>query len=159
MPMRARPPYSSRMSNKSPFLLFTNSERERAARVGIARMAVGATLMFPAVARRLFGIPGDQDTPSLRMLARLFAIRNIMLGTWVLMSRDLPAEQRLLAYRLNAAVDAVDVVALAWAGLTGEGLRQAAVMGSALGGSVLVGWIELMNEAASGEPEQSLTLA
>lgn len=142
--------HNSVMANKSPFLLRTDSERQRATRVGVARMCVGGTLLFPTAARRLFGIPAEQDTPLLRMLGRLAGVRNVVLGAWVLAARDQPAGDRLLAYRLNAIVDAVDVAALGWAGITGEGLKQAAVMGTALGGSVLVAWIELIQEVSAG---------
>ncbi|MFY9614135.1 MAG: hypothetical protein WAT58_01935 [Candidatus Dormiibacterota bacterium] len=147
------------MANLSPVLLRTHSERERATRIGTLRLVVGSTLMIPALARRLFGVPDNQDNASLRLVARMFGIRNIVLGAWTLMARDQGPEQRLLCYRLNTAVDAVDVAALAWAGLTGEGLKQAAVMGATIGSTAAVAWIELASEVTSAESERSLAIA
>jgi hypothetical protein len=83
--------------NKSSFLLKTNSERERATRLGIARMCVGGTLMIPPLALRVFGVPKEQDTPSVRPLARLFGIRNIALGAWCLLALDQAPEDRSMA--------------------------------------------------------------
>ena len=145
--------------NKSPFLLKTNSERERATRLGIARMCVGGTLMIPPLALRVFGVPKEQDTPAVRLVARLFGIRNIALAAWCLLSRDQAPADRMLCYRVNAAVDGADVVALGWSGLTGDGMRQAAAMGSILGLSVLVGWIEMIAEVGAEAPEPDLALA
>jgi hypothetical protein len=51
------------------------------------------------------------------------------------------------------------VIALGWTGLTGDGMRQAAAMGSGLGLSVLVGWIELIAEVGGAESERELALA
>jgi hypothetical protein len=147
------------MANLSPLLLRTHSERERATRVGTLRLVVGGTLMVPAIARRLFGVPDDQDNAALRLVARFFGIRNMVLGAWALMARDQGPEERLLCYRLNTAVDAVDIAALAWAGLTGEGLKQAAVMGVTIGSSAAVAWIELANEVTAAESERSLAIA
>ena len=140
-------------------LLGTDTERDGATRMAIARMSIGGTLMFPGLARRLFGIPENQDSGSLRMLARLFGVRNIVLGAWALMAREQGPEERLLCYRLNAVVDAADVFALAWGGATGEGLVQAAVMGSGLGLSAAVAWIELAKDVASAASDRSVALA
>lgn len=95
----------------------------------------------------------------MRPLARLFGIRNIALGAWCLLALDQAPEDRRLCYRVNAAVDGTDVIALGWTGLTGDGMRQAAAMGSGLGLSVLVGWIELIAEVGGAESERELALA
>jgi hypothetical protein len=134
----------------SPFLLGAGSERERATRIGVARMCVGGPLLLTTgLARRLFGVPEEQDTPALRMLGRLFGIRNVVLGLWTLAARDHGAEQRRLCYRLNAAVDAADLVVLAVGGTTGRGLVRAALMGGSLGGSALLAWLELLRDVDS----------
>jgi hypothetical protein len=120
------------------------SERERAARIGVARMCVGGTLLLTTgLARRLLGV-------SERLLARLFGIRNIVLGAWTLAARDHGAEQRRLCYRLNAVVDATDLGILAIGALSGEGLVRAAVTGAGLGGSALLAWLELLREVDGG---------
>ena len=132
---------------RSPFLLGTHDERERATRVGIARMVVGGSvLLTTGLARRAFGLPAEEDTASTRMLARLFGIRNVVLGTWALMARDQGADERRLCYRVNAAVDAADLVVIAWAAVTGEDLARMAVMSGALGTSALLAWLDLLGD-------------
>lgn len=145
--------------SRSPFLIGSATEREGATRAAAVRIAVGATLLLtPGLGRVLFGIPTDQDNASLRLLARLFGIRNIVLGGWALVARDHEPDQRRACYQLNAAVDAVDLVSLAIAGITGEGLVQAAIMGSALGGSELLAWIDLNGDLDTEGPEGSVAL-
>lgn len=141
-------------------MIGSTTERERATRAGVVRMAVGTTLFLtPGLGRILFGIPQDQDNASVRLLARLFGIRNVVLGGWTLVARDHEPEQRRACYQLNAAVDAVDIVALAIAGITGEGLVQAAIMGSVLGASELLAWIDLNGDLAAEGPQGSVALA
>ena len=74
---------------RSPVLLGTHTERERATRVGIARIAVGSTMLLTTgLGRRIFGIPAAQDQGGgLRLAARLFGIRNVALGAWTLLAR------------------------------------------------------------------------
>jgi hypothetical protein len=136
---------------RSPLLLGAGSERERATRIAVARMCVGGSvLVTTGLARRLFGLSDAQDTAALRVLGRLFGIRNIVLGAWALAARDHGAEQRRLCYRLNAIVDAADLGILAIGALSGEGLVRAALMGSSLGGSALLAWLELLREVDPG---------
>jgi len=123
-----------------------NTERERAIRIGIGRLAVGSTLMASGFAHRLFGVPQEHDNGALRLVARLTGIRNIALGAWALQVRDHSAAERRLCYQLNAAVDAADVAVLLWAGFTHKELRRAALMGSALGVSILLGWMDLLED-------------
>jgi hypothetical protein len=135
---------------RSPFLVGAGSERERATRIGVARMCVGGSMLVTTgLARRVFGVPEAQDNATLRMLARLFGIRNVVLGVWTLAARDQGAEQRRVCYRLNAVVDATDLGILALGAVTGDGLVRAAVMGGSLGGSALLAWRELLRDAAS----------
>ena len=136
---------------RSPFLLGASSERERATRVGVARICVGSTLLIATgLARRLFGVPGDQDNAALRVVARLFGIRNVVLGTWVLSARDHGGDERRLCYQLNAATDATDLGILLVGGVKGEGLWRTAAMGWALGGSALLAWLDLIQEVDAG---------
>ncbi|MBV9099515.1 MAG: hypothetical protein JOZ46_01170 [Candidatus Dormibacteraeota bacterium] len=131
---------------RSPLLLGASSERERATQIGAARIGVGSTLLAAGLARRVFGVPAEHDTGALRLTARLAGIRNVVLGCWTLQVRDQGKEQRRLCYQLNAAVDAADIAVLAWAFLRHSELRQAALMGTALGGSALLGWLELLSD-------------
>ena len=148
-----------RMS-RSPLLLGTGSERERVTRIGIARVCVGGSMLLTTgLARRFFGIPAAQDNGGLRLAARLFGIRNVVLGTWALLSRDQGIDERRLCYRLQAAVDAGDLAALAWAGARGEGLLRPALMGGALGGSAVLAWLDLLGDVDGAAPERSAAAA
>jgi hypothetical protein len=138
---------------RSPFLIGAGSERERATRIGIARMCVGSMLLVTTgLTRRLFGVPAGQDNAALRAMARLAGIRNIVLGAWALAARDHGHAERRLCYQLNAATDATDLGILTFAGLRGKGLWRAATMGCALGGSALLAWLDLVQEVDAGAP-------
>jgi hypothetical protein len=71
--------------SRSPLLLGTGGERERATRVGVARICIGGSMLLTTgLGRRVFGIPAEQDRGGgLRLAARLFGIRNVVLGGWV----------------------------------------------------------------------------
>lgn len=132
---------------RSPLLLGATGEREHATRMGILRITVGAPLLLaPGIARRIYGVPAEQDSPAIRMLGRLFGIRNVVIGLWTLAARDLGEEQRRTWYQLNVAIDAIDVLALAWGAVTGEGLVRAAITAGALGTSAALGWIDLLDD-------------
>jgi hypothetical protein len=138
--------------SRSPLLLGAGSERERATRIGIARICVGGSMLLtPGLARRFFGIPGEQDKGgALRLVSRLFGIRNVVLGGLALRSRDLAVDERRLLYRINAGIDAADLVALGWAGLRGDGLARPALMGGGLGASALLAWLDLLGDVRGG---------
>ncbi|MEA2684539.1 MAG: hypothetical protein QOK05_2867 [Chloroflexota bacterium] len=137
----------------------STSEKERATRAAGVRMSVGGLLLLaPGLGRILFGIPKGQDNAAVRLLARLFGIRNIILGGWALAAQEQDAASRRACYQLNAAVDAVDVVALAIAAVTGDGLVRAAVMGSVLGTGELLAWLDLAGDSSTEVPQGSVAL-
>jgi hypothetical protein len=147
--------------SRSPLLLGTGSERERATRIGIARICVGGSMLLTTgLARRFFGIPAAQDSGGgLRLAARLFGIRNVVLGGWALLARDQGIDERRLCYRLQAAVDGADLAALAWAGVSGDGLVRPAIMGGFLGGSALLAWLDLLGDVDGAAPGRSAAAA
>jgi hypothetical protein len=123
------------------------------------RIVVGALLLLaPGRSRRVFGVPDHQDSGSIRLLARLFGVRNIVLGIWALMAQHQEPEQRRVCYQLNAVVYGVDVAALAIAGITGDGLVQAAAMGGALGSSEALAWVDLLGDLDRAENQGSVSL-
>ncbi|MGI8610536.1 MAG: hypothetical protein ACR2MY_15150 [Candidatus Dormibacteria bacterium] len=139
---------------RSPLLLGSKSESERAMRAGVVRIGLGAVMLLaPALGRRVFGVPDKQDNSAVRLLARLFGIRQIVLGAWAIQVQNSGADQRRMCYQLNAATDAVDVGALAVAGVFGEGLVQAAIMGSLLGTSEVLAWLDLLGDVDKEEPQ------
>jgi hypothetical protein len=144
---------------RSPLLFGSSGERERAMRAAGVRIVVGALLLLtPGLGRRVFGVPDNQDNGSVRLLARLFGVRNVVLGTWALMAQDQEPERRRVCYQLNAVVDGVDLAALAIAGITGDGLVQAAVMGSLLGTSEALAWVDLLGDLDPAENQSGVSL-
>ncbi len=132
---------------RSPFLLGATSEHERATQIGVARICIGSLLLVTTgLARRLFGVPADQDNGALRLVSRLLGIRNIVLGAWALAARDQGVGQRRVCYQLNAVTDATDVGILVLGGVRGKGLWRTAAMGTALGGSALLAWLDLIKD-------------
>ena len=131
---------------RAPLFIGTTTERERATRAAIVRLGIGATLLgATGLGRILFGIPKDQDNGAVRLVARLFAVRQLALGAWVLAAQDQGEGERKVCYQVNALTDAVDIVALGWAGISGKGLIQAAVLGSILGASEVLAWLDLLD--------------
>jgi hypothetical protein len=132
---------------RSPLLTGTLSEYDGATRLGAVRIGLGGLLFLgTGLARRLFGVPAAQDSAALRLVARLFGIRNIVIGLWVLRTRDAAPDDRRACYRLNTAIDV--------AGAAGEGLWRAAATGSLLASSAVTGWLELARRIdASAETE------
>ena len=136
------------------FLIGAGTERDRATRIGVARICVGGLLLITTgFTRRVFGVPANQDNQALRMLARLAGIRNIFLGAWALVAQEHGDDERRLCYQLNAATDATDLGILAFAGLRDKGLRRAAAMSCALGSSALLAWLDLLQDVGSHRHE------
>lgn len=132
---------------RSPFFIGSTSEKDRATRIGIARICVGSIVVgAPRQAQRIFGLPKEQDSAAVRLLSRLFGIRNITLGAWAVAVRDRSAKERRLCYQINAAVDAADLVVLAAAGIRRQGLLRPVIMSSILGSSALLAWLDLLDD-------------
>ncbi len=143
--------------SRSPLLLGTGSERERATRIGVGRICIGGSMLLtPGLARRFFGIPAAQDKGgALRLVSRLFGIRNVVLGGLAIRARDLAVDERRLVYRVNAGIDAADLVVLVWAGIRGEGLVRPALMGGGLGASALLAWLDLLGDLGDAPTDRS----
>ena len=137
---------------RSPMLIGTSAEREGATQMAIIRISIGGfALVATGLARVVFRLPQADDSPATRVLARLFGIRNVVLGLITLSLRDSDAATRRRVYQLNAVVDAVDVAVLSWPILKGDGLLQFGGMAGALGVSAALAWLELLQrlEAAA----------
>jgi hypothetical protein len=97
-----------------------------------ARAAIGlSALLAPGLASRVMGFPREQDNATARLLGRLFAVREIVLGgyTAAQAQRD-PARPNL--YLLNATVDSSDAVVIALTLLGRRGVGRAAAGSLAL---------------------------
>lgn len=96
----------------------------------------GAAALAPGVLLQAFGIDATEDSPTLRYFARLFGIRNAVMGVLLWQVRDNPRALARMA-TLNAATEALDAVAAAVPLATGKTKPQAAA--GAIGASLTVG--------------------
>ena len=96
----------------------------------------GAAALAPGALLQSFGIDPSEDSPTLRYFARLFGIRNAVMGVLIWQVRNDP---RLLARMaaVNAATEALDALAAAVPLATGKTKPQAAA--GAIGASAAVG--------------------
>jgi hypothetical protein len=106
--------------------------RDIATAMSAARASVGAAaLLAPRLTSKLMGFPDQHDNPTARMVARLFAIREIALGTFTAtQARRNPVQPDL--YLLNAAVDLGDAAVCAMTLVGGRGVARAAAGSLAL---------------------------
>jgi len=100
------------------------------------RVGVGAAAgLAPGALLTAFGIDESEDSPTLRYFARLFAVRNAMLGVMVWQARHDPVRLERMAW-LNAATELVDAATAATPLATGRTKPQAAA--GAIGASLAV---------------------
>jgi hypothetical protein len=100
------------------------------------RVGVGAAAgLAPGALLKAFGIDESEDSPTLRYFARLFAVRNAVLGVLVWEARHDPRRLERVAW-INAATELVDAVAAA-APLTTRRTKPQAAAG-AIGASLAV---------------------
>jgi hypothetical protein len=102
----------------------------------VERVGVGlAAGIAPGALLKAFGISEEEDSPTLRYFARLFAVRNVVLGVLVWDARHDPARLARLAW-INAATEVVDAAAGAAPLISGKTQPQAAA--GAIGASLAV---------------------
>lgn len=100
------------------------------------RVGVGAAAgLAPGALLKAFGIDESEDSPTLRYFARLFAVRNAVLGVLVWEARHDPRRLERIAW-INAATELVDAAAAAAPLATGRTQPRAAA--GAIGASLAV---------------------
>jgi hypothetical protein len=100
------------------------------------RVGVGvAAGLAPGALLKSFGIDESEDSPTLRYFARLFAVRNAVLGVLVWEARHDPRRLERVAW-INAVTELVDAAAAAAPLTTGRTKPQAAA--GAIGASLAV---------------------
>ncbi len=118
--------------------------RTRVAAMAIGRVAIGATaLLAPGPSSRLLGYPREQDSPTARLMGRMFGVRDFALGALVWHVRDDPTHSRYV-YKLNAWVDIGDAAAMAAALIGRQGIDRAALSSAAFALTGATGWLRLL---------------
>jgi hypothetical protein len=109
----------------------------------LGRMAIGlAPFLAPGPGAALLGFPAAHDTPTSRLMARLFGVRDFGLG--VLALAALHGEVELgFALLFNAAMDAGDVASIAIPLVRRQGIDQAAGLSLAVALPAALGWLAL----------------
>lgn len=99
--------------------------------MGLARIALGvAPFVAAAPSARLLGFPAAHDTPTARLMARFFGVRDIGLGVLAFYALAHPETAPFL-FAFNMFMDLGDLLAIAIPLVKREGIDRAAV-GSAL---------------------------
>lgn len=94
--------------------------------MGVGRIILGlAPFVAAAPASRLMGFPAEHDSPTARLMARLFGVRDVGLGVLIFWALAHPTA---LAFVLlfNALTDFGDVAAIAIPLVRREGIDRAA---------------------------------
>ncbi len=118
--------------------------RKTVSAMAAGRVAIGTiAVLAPGPSSRLLGYPREQDSPSARLMGRLFGVRDIALGALVWNVRDNPSHSRYV-YKLNAWVDAGDATAMAAAVIGRQGIDRAALSSAAFALFGASGWLRLL---------------
>lgn len=121
------------------------------AAMAVGRIALGAAaVLAPGPSSRLLGFPASQDSPSARLIGRLFGVRDIALGALVLRARTDPAFARF-TYLLNASVDAADAASMAAAVIGRQGIDRAALSSAVPALAGISGWLALAKKGSDRE--------
>lgn len=135
-------PYSSPAVGSAADDLATLRQR---AMVGAAvRAAFGvASLAFPGKASRLFGFPKTENTPTARLMGRLFGVRELAMAALVLSALD-DRERLGHACAISAAVDAGDVAVAVGTLRRSDGVRLPAVLTMLAGSAGAISWLDIL---------------
>jgi hypothetical protein len=116
------------------------------------RGAIGlAALLAPGPMAGIMGFPPGTDTPTTRLLARLFGLREIAMSALTMrgFARD-PGNRQLMLW--NAAVDGSDAAVAGLALARRQGVDRAALNTLALAIPLCGAWLWLARTRRSGRP-------
>jgi hypothetical protein len=109
--------------------------------MSLGRIALGvAPFLAAGPSARLLGFPAGHDTPTTRLMARFFGVRDIGLGVLALWALRNP-EALPFALAFNAAMDAGDLVAAAIPLVRRQGIDRAAIGSALLGAFGGTAWL------------------
>lgn len=110
---------------------------------GLGRIAIGlAPFVAASRAAAMLGFPAAQNSPSSRLLGRLFGVRDVGLGALAFYAAGHPASAAFLML-FNAAMDLGDLGSTAIPLLRREGIDRAALSSAAFAFTGGVAWVAL----------------
>lgn len=116
--------------------------------MGIGRVALG---LIPFVAAKrsaaLLGFPLAHDTPTTRLMARFFGVRDVGLGLLVFYALGHPASL-LFILGFNALMDFGDLIAISIPLVKRQGIDRAAWTSVAFALPAAVAWLTVLSQAA-----------
>jgi hypothetical protein len=109
--------------------------------MGLARIALGlAPFVAAGPSSRLLGFPAAHDTPTARLMARFFGVRDIGLGVLAFYAIEHP-ETAPFIFLFNAFMDAGDLFAISIPLLKRQGIDRAALLSALFAASGGLAWI------------------
>jgi hypothetical protein len=111
--------------------------------MALGRIALGvAPFIAAGPAAQLVGFPASHDTPTARLMGRLFGVRDIGLGVLALWGLRNPTALPFVML-FNAFMDAGDLVAIAIPLVKRQGIDRAAVMSALFATIGGLGWLTM----------------
>jgi hypothetical protein len=111
--------------------------------MALGRIALGvAPFIAAGPADQLVGFPASHDTPTARLMGRLFGVRDIGLGVLALWGLRNPTALPFVML-FNAFMDAGDLVAIAIPLVKRQGIDRAAVMSALFATIGGLGWLTM----------------
>jgi hypothetical protein len=109
--------------------------------MGVGRVLLGVTPFVAAgLSSRLLGFPVEHDTPSARLMARFFGVRDVGLGVLVFFALSHAAFLPFVLW-FNALTDFGDLTAIAIPLVRRQGIDRAAWASAAFALPAGVGWL------------------
>lgn len=109
--------------------------------MGVLRIVIGlAPFVAAGLTSRLLGFPADHDTPTARLMARFFGVRDIGLGVLAFYGLSQAAALSFVLL-FNAAMDAGDLVSTAIPLLRRQGIDRAAILSALMATTGGLSWV------------------
>jgi hypothetical protein len=109
--------------------------------MALGRIAIGAAPFVAAESSsRLLGFPRSHDSPTARLMARMFGVRDIGLGVLVFWAMRHP-EALPFVMLFNAFMDAGDLVAILVPLVKRQGIDRAALASAGFAITGALGWL------------------
>src|SRR5262245_44895552 len=111
--------------------------------MGIGRVAIGlAPLVAAGPTSRMLGFPAKHDTPTARLMARMFGVRDIGLGVLAFYAIRHP-EARSFIFAFNALTDLGDLLSISVPLIRRQGIDRAALLSAMFAIAGGLGWLIL----------------